>query len=167
MNLIVAVDQNFGIGSNNTLLYNLPADLQYFKQKTLNKVVVMGYNTLLTLPGGKPLKNRINIVLYDVPKAKIENAIVVNSLQMLFSELKNYNSNDIFIIGGAYVYEQLLPYCEIAFITQINSTKPADKFFPNVNKMPKWEKVEKSSTQTENGVSFNYLTYKNLAPLPY
>ena len=166
MNIIVAVDNNFAIGANNNLLYTLPKDLQFFKQKTLNKVVVMGYNTLLSLPKQKPLNNRTNIVIWDKPTKDIPNATVVTNLPQLFAQLKKYNSNDIYIIGGAYVYAQLLPYCDTAYITKINATTSgATKFFPNVDTLKNWQLTYTSEPFLENNLSFCFTTYQNNLPL--
>lgn len=166
MNMIFCVDKNFGIGFNNQMLFNLKTDLSYFKNKTINKVVVMGYNTLISLPGSKPLKNRINIVLTS-KKIKIENAIVVNSKEELFKVLKNFNSEDIFIIGGAKIYSLMLPYCDIVYCTKVESEKPADVFAPNLDKEPDFKVINESETLTENNLKFKFREYKNEHPLNF
>lgn len=167
MNLIVAVDNNWGIGHNGNLLYNLPSDLAFFKQTTLGKVVVMGEATLHSLPGGKPLKNRTNLVLTLNPNLEVAGATVVHSLPQLFEVVKQYDTKDVFIIGGASVYEQLLPFCNTAYITKINSTQIANKFFPNIDQLPNWKLVSKSETFTENGVSFAFTVYQNHTTSPF
>jgi len=129
MKIIVAVDNKWGIGCENDLLFNLPLDMQHFKNATLNKTVVMGKNTLLSLPNGKPLKNRENIVLST---SKLDgDFILVKSLEELLSITKN--KDDVFIIGGASVYELLLPYCDEAIITKVDADGGADCFFPNLD----------------------------------
>lgn len=164
MNLIFCVDKNFGIGINNQMLFTIKQDLKYFKEKTLNKVVVMGYNTLLSLPRQEPLKNRINIVLTS-KNVKIENAIVVHNLTELLKILKNYNSNDIFIIGGESVYFLLMPYCDTAYCTKVNCNKKASVFAPNLDNSPDWEKVRESEIFKENNLNFKFVEYKNKKPL--
>lgn len=164
MNLIVAVDNNWGIGSNNGLLYNLKQDMNYFKEKTTDKVVVMGDRTLASFPGGNPLKNRINVCISDNPNFKKEGVTVVNSLQELFETLSFYESENIFVIGGAYVYKQLLPYCHRAYITKIKSEKPADRFFPNLDADENWILDKASDPCYENETVFYFCEYVNKNP---
>jgi dihydrofolate reductase len=161
MNLIVAVDNDFGIGLDNKLLYNISADMEFFKKKTLGKVVIMGDKTLFSLPGSKPLKNRTNIVLSSDKNLKVENAIVLNNLQDLLNHIKLYTSDDVFVIGGAFVYKELLPYCKYAYITKIDAVRTANKYFPNIDKLKNWKVVEKSPDYFENGIKFNFIVYEN------
>lgn len=166
MNMIFCVDKNFGIGKDNKMLFNLKTDLQYFKQKTLNKVVVMGYNTLLSLPNSKPLKNRVNIVLTS-KKISIENVIVVNNKEQLFKVLKNYCDDDIFIIGGEKIYNLMLPFCKKVFCTKVEATKSADVFAPNLDKNNSFKQISKSQTFEENNLKFNFCEYENKNPLSF
>ena len=96
MNLIVAVDKKWGIGAKNDLLFNLKGDMQFFRQTTMNKVVVMGDKTLASFPNGNPLKNRINVCISDNKEFKKEGVTVVNSLEELFETLSFYDSENIF-----------------------------------------------------------------------
>lgn len=166
MNLIMCVDNNFGIGKNNSLLFNIPTDLKYFSNLTKNKVVVMGYNTLLSLPNSQPLKNRINIVLTR-KNLTIDNIVVCNSLQDLFNKLKNYNGDEIFVIGGEQIYKLLLPYCKLAYVTKVFQTTDADKYAPNFDKLSNWELISSSEKQNENNLIFSFLVYKNKSVLEY
>jgi dihydrofolate reductase len=109
MKLIVAAARDWGIGNKGQLLFNVPEDMEFFKNTTMNKVVVMGRKTLLSLPGGNPLKNRTNIVLTSDVNFKKEGCIIVNSIEALFDEIKNFNSDDVFLIGGGNLYNQLYP----------------------------------------------------------
>ena len=164
MNLIVAVDKNWGIGSNNGLLYNLKQDMEFFKEKTMGKVVVMGDRTLASFPKGNPLKNRINVCISDNPEFQKEGVTVVNSLKELFETLSFYNTENIFVIGGAYVYKQLLPYCQKAYITKIQSEKPADRFFPNLDQEDNWKLVTTGDPHFEQDVVFYFCEYQNQSP---
>ncbi len=146
------------------MLFNIKQDLKYFKEKTLNKVIVMGYNTLLSLPRQEPLKNRINIV-FTSKNVKIENAIVVHNLSELLKVLKNYNSNDIFIIGGESVYFLLMPYCSTAYCTKVDCIKKASVFAPNLDNSSNWEKVCESEIFKENDLNFEFVEYTNKKPL--
>lgn len=119
MNLIAAVDNNWAIGKNNQLLVRIPMDQKFFREMTTGKVVVMGRKTLESFPNSRPLKNRTNIVLTHNPSYEVEGAVVVHSLDELHKELEKYNSEDIYIIGGQKIYEQLVDECDVAHITKV------------------------------------------------
>lgn len=166
MNVIVCVDKNWGIGKNNNLLFHLPKDLQYFKEITKNKVVVMGGNTLLSLPGSKPLPHRTNIVLCD--EFKRDDCLVIDTLEELKIALKRYNSDDIFIIGGAMFYSTMLDFCEKAYITKVDSyCTDATVFFPNLDNDPNWEVDSISDEQEDNGYFTRYYIYSNMNVKPF
>ncbi len=138
MKLIVAVDNEWGIGYKGDLLVRVRADLLNFQRLTKEKIVVYGSNTLATFPNGKVLKNRTNIVLNWDPDYAPEGAIVVHSLDELFEELKKYDTNDVFVIGGASVYKQLLPYCDTAYVTKFFKSYEKDVYFPNLDEDNDW-----------------------------
>ena len=165
MHAIVAVDENWGIGLDNKLLFDIPEDMQYFKDYTLGKVVVMGYNTLLSLPKSKPLPNRTNIVLCDDVSFKQENVIVCNSIPELLEAAKNYNPDEVIIIGGAAVYEQMLPFCETVLVTKVKAARSSDKFFPNLDQKENWAAESVSETKTHEDLEFNFYVYRNLKPI--
>ena len=109
MNIIAAVDSNWAIGYRNDLLVRIPNDQKWFQKVTTGKVVVMGRKTLESFPNGIPLKNRTNIVLTNDRSLKVKDATVVYSVDELLKELEKYKSEDVYVIGGEAVYEQLLP----------------------------------------------------------
>ena len=109
MKLIVAVDKEWGIGYNGELLARVRADLQNFRKETEGRVVVLGSKTLATFPGGRPLKNRTNIVLSRNPDYAPEGALVAHSIDELLAIVGEYESDNVCIIGGETVYTQLLP----------------------------------------------------------
>lgn len=160
MNFIVAVTNDYAIGKNNDLLFHLPTDLKYFKETTLNKVVVMGDRTYFSLPK-RPLPNRINIVLSNNPDFNEPNVIIVRNLDELFEKLKKYNTNDVFVTGGATVYNLLMDYCDKAYITKIDKIVPADTYIRNIEKLGNWQLESSSDTQTENGLDFSFKVFKN------
>lgn len=118
MNIIAAVDKNWAIGKNNELLVRIPMDQKFFRETTTGKVVVMGRKTLESFPNGLPLKNRTNIVLTHNPAYQVKDAIVVHSMEELHRELEKYDTNDVYVIGGQKIYEQLLDECDVAHITK-------------------------------------------------
>ena len=166
MKSIVAVDRKWGIGKKNGLLFSLPEDMKYFKEKTLNKVVVMGSNTLKSFPNGKPLKDRVNIVLFPGGE-KREDCIVVDSLDELKTVLKNYDTDDVFIIGGAMFYKTMLPYCSEVLVTKVDADGDAEVFYENLDLLPDWT-CETESEETEtNGYKIKFTVYKNSAVQPF
>lgn len=160
MNLIVAVAKDFAIGKDNKLLFNIPKDMAFFKEKTINNVIVMGEKTYLSLPK-RPLPKRTNIVLSDNPLFEAEGAVVVHNLDELFSQLKAYNTDNIFVCGGASIYNLLMPYCKYAFITVVNEIVPADTYIKDVEKNG-FKLIYSSETFSENNHEFSFRTYENL-----
>lgn len=156
MNLIVAVDENWAIGKGGDQLIYLSADLKRFKELTTGHPVILGRKTLATFPGGRPLKNRRNLILSATPGYTVEGAEVYADLDSL---LKN-TPEDAFVIGGESVYRALLDRCDTAYVTRIHSSFPADRFFPDLDKHPNWTAVEHSDVLEEKGVSFQYVTYR-------
>lgn len=160
MNLIVAVDSNWAIGNKNQLLVRIPADHKYFREITTGKVVVLGRKTLETFPQGMPLKNRTNIILSTNPDYHVKDVIVVHSLEELFEELKQYDTKDVYIIGGASVYRELLPYCDVAHVTKIDRAYEADSYFPNLDQMEEWQITADSEEQTYFDLEYRFLKYE-------
>ena len=162
MNLIVAVDKNWAIGKGNQLLVSIPQDMKFFRETTMGKVVVMGRKTLETFPGGQPLKKRTNIVLTRDKDYEVKDAIVVHTIEELLEELKNYDSEEIFVIGGETVYTQLLPYCNLAHVTKINHAYEADTYFPNLDEMDDWEVTGVSDEQTYFNLEYEFVRYERV-----
>lgn len=160
MNLIVAVDKNWAIGKENKLLVSIPADMKFFRETTGGKVVVMGRKTLESFPGGKPLKNRTNIVLTTDTSYRVKDALAVHSVEELLEELKKYPQEDIFVIGGESIYRQLLPYCTLAHVTKIDHAYEADTYFPNLDDMDDWEVTGESEEQTYFDLEYTFVRYE-------
>lgn len=160
--LIYSADENWAIGKNNDLLVRIPEDLKdRFKALTLDKTVVMGKNTLLSLPGQKGLPRRKNYVLTKNNDFTCENVAVVHSLDELFGELES-SDTDIFIIGGGTVYDQLMPYCKGAFVTKILEKFDADTFVCNLDENKSWSVIKESDIlQSVAGVRYQYVDYIN------
>lgn len=158
MKAIVAVDRNWGIGRDGGLLVHLPGDLKYFKEKTLGKTVVMGRETLESLPGGKPLPGRDNIVL-------TRNSCYEAGCPLCHSEEDLLNrpdcrGEDVFVIGGEQVYRMLLPYCDTCYVTKIHGEYPAEKFFPDLDQSEEFEVVWESEPVEEKGVTYHFVEYR-------
>lgn len=162
MRAILHVDKEWGIGKSNGLMFSLPDDMKFFREKTTGNVVVMGSNTLKSFPGGKPLKNRTNIVLYPDGDDR-DDCKIVRSLDELFAEIKKYDGDKVFVIGGAMLYRTLLPYCDEVLVTKVDAVGGADAFFENLDENPDYELVYRSEDVETNGYKINFITYKNLA----
>lgn len=160
MNAIAAVDANWAIGNKNRLLTSIPADMKFFREKTMGHVVVMGRKTLESFPNGLPLKNRINIVLTANRSYKVKDAIIVHTKEELLEELKKYDSNELYVIGGGSIYEMLIPYCDTAYITKIDHAYAADTYFPNLDQMDDWEMTEVSEEQTCFDLEYVFAKYE-------
>lgn len=159
MNIIVSADQNWAIGKDNKLLISIPADMKFFRTTTTGKVVVMGRKTLESFPGGQPLKKRTNIVLTRDKNYKVKDAIVVHSIEEVLEELKKYDSEDVYVIGGDSIYSQMLPYCDTAHVTKIDFAYEADSWFPNLDEDPEWKIAEESEEQTYFDLEYTFVKY--------
>ncbi len=162
MNLIVAVDKNWAIGKENKLLVSIPQDMKFFRETTIGKVVVMGRKTLESFPGGQPLKQRTNIVLTTDKNYSVKDAIVVHTIDELLEELKKYNDEDIYVIGGESIYRQMLPYCTLAHVTKINHAYEADTYFPNLDEKDEWVVTGVSDEQTYFNLEYEFVRYERM-----
>lgn len=162
MNLIVAVDENWAIGYKNELLIRIPADMKMFRNETTGKVVVLGRKTLETFPNAQPLKNRTNIILSTNKDYKVKDGIVVHSIEELLEELKQYKDEEVYITGGETVYRQMLPYCNVAFVTKIDRSYEADAFFPDLDQDANWKLVGESDEQTYFDTTYCFLKYERV-----
>ena len=160
MNLIAAVDRNWAIGNKGQLLVRIPNDHKMSRQETMDKVIVYGRKTLETFPLSQPLDRRVNIILSKNPDLRVRHAQVVHSVEELLEVCRAYDSNDIYIIGGASVYSQLLPYCDTAHITKIDYAYEADAFFPNLDEDPEWEITADSYEMTYFDIAYQFVKYE-------
>ena len=160
MNLIVAADKNWGIGKDNKLLVSIPSDMKFFRQETMGKVVVMGRKTLESFPNGLPLKNRTNVVLTSDKNYQVKDAVIVHNIDEVLEELKKYDDDEIYVIGGGKVYEELLPYCDVAHVTKIDFAFEADTHFPNLDEDPEWEITAASDEQTYFDLEYTFVKYE-------
>lgn len=160
MNIIVAVDENWAIGNQNDLLIRIPNDHKHFREETTGKVVVLGRKTLETFPQGLPLKNRTNIILSTNPNYQVKDALVMHSVDELLEELKKYPSEDVYIIGGSSLYQQMLPYCDTAHVTRIDHAYTADSYFPNLEADSDWVKTAISDEQVYFDITYHFVKYE-------
>ncbi|MDR0380607.1 MAG: dihydrofolate reductase [Oscillospiraceae bacterium] len=161
MTAVAAVDRRWGIGRNGGLLRPLPPDLRRFKALTFGHTVVMGRRTFQSLPGGRGLPGRRNLVLTRTPERPLPGAEAVSLPELL--ALRAPEGGEIFVIGGQSVYELLLPHCRAAHITKIEADLgPADVFFPNLDSAPDWRLVSRTETERYEDTDFFYAYYERV-----
>lgn len=131
-----------------------------FREETTGKVVVLGRKTLETFPQGQPLKNRTNIILSTNQNYHVKDAIIAHSIDELLELLKEYDSKDIYIIGGDSIYKQMLPYCDTAIVTKISHVYEADAFFPNLDQDPEWTLTAEGEEETYFDLEYQFVKYE-------
>lgn len=156
--ILVACDENRVIGKNNELIWHLPADLKRFKELTTGNVIIMGRKTYDSI--GRPLPNRINIVVTRQSDFKKEGVIVVNSLEEAILKGKSLHRGDIYIVGGAEIYQQALHVVEEIDLTLIHDIFEGDAFFPLIDEQT-WTLTSKirGVTDEKNPFQYSFLTY--------
>ena len=159
--LICAISKNNIIGNENKLPWNISEDLKRFKELTSNNWIVMGRKTFDSI--GRPLPNRKNIVLSENKNLKIESVEVFNTPEDVIESYKNNpDQKDLFIIGGTYIYELFLEYCEYLFITYVDKEYLGDAFFPKID-WNEWKLIgEETKFDDKEGVNFNFRDYKRI-----
>ena len=173
MNAIVCVDRNWGIGKNGQLLFNIPEDMQNFVLNTINRPVIMGLNTLKSLPKGEPLKNRLNIVIAPENEELPENIVHVTSIKELSDYLTEHSlTDDAMVIGGGMVYNTLIPFCDHVFVTKVDADGYANTFIRDLDDLDEGFKIlyktplkivnTFTSAEVKYPVSMQYVVYKNM-----
>lgn len=159
---LVAVDKNWGIGKNNRLPWKIPGEQLFFKEKTMGGIIVMGRKTLESLPGGKPLPGRRNIVLSRNENFTAEEAETVFSPEQLLKLIHNEDPKKVFLIGGAQIYRLLTPYCIGAFVTKVAGDYDVDTYHPNLDRDSDWRIADISPTVvSSNGTAYTRYVYEN------
>ena len=143
------------------LLEHIPEDMKFFKQMTVGKIIVMGRETFESLPGKQLLKERTNIILSKNSNCTDDRITICRSLDELFIELGRYAADDVFVIGGESIYSQLLPFCSEAYITKIEKTYTADKYFMNLDNDKAWKITSASELKSYNDIQYSFLKYVN------
>ncbi len=163
MRAILHADKEWGIGKSNGLMFRIPADMKFFTATTKGNVVVMGSNTLKSFPGGKPLKDRLNIVLYPDGEDR-DDCVIVRSLDELFEKISAFDPDKVFVIGGAMMYKTLLPYYTEVLVTKVDAVGGADAYFENLDENPNFKLASVSEPVETNGYTVRFTVYKNNNP---
>lgn len=159
---ILSADNKWGIGKRNGLLFSLPLDMKFFRTTTSGHVVAMGENTLLSFPNSKPLKNRTHIVLSADSTHNYEGVINVHSFEDFLKTIKEKALNeDVYIIGGASIYNQMIPYVDKVLLTKVYEDGGAEVFFHNLDEDPNFECIEIGEPLIDNGHEIRFTTYVN------
>lgn len=158
ISIIVAVAQNNAIGKDNKLLCHISEDLKRFKRLTSGKTVVMGKNTYYSLPN-RPLPNRVNIVITDIPGEKIDGCNIAYSIEDAINQCDDTKEN--FVIGGASVYRQFLSVADKIYLTKIHKNFEADCFFEEID-LNVWKlmSIEDHEADSQNDFAYSYLIYE-------
>ncbi|MBE7004617.1 MAG: dihydrofolate reductase [Ruminococcaceae bacterium] len=154
MEAIVCISENWGIGIDGRLLFQLSADKKRFRTLTVGKTVLLGSRTLATFPEGKPLPDR-RCIVFTRNTEPIEGAEVAHTVE----DALRLAGDDAIVIGGASIYTLLLPYCERVRVTKVFASPKADSFFPNLDTHPDWRVDSKSEIMEEDGLKFQFIDY--------
>lgn len=158
IHIIVAIDDNGGIGKDGKLLFHNKEDMKQFKEKTMGHAVVMGRKTFDSLPGG-PLEGRTNIVLTETD---IPGCVCMKNLNDLIEYIKSCDGTNVYIIGGASVYNQFLEYTDIIHLTRFHATKEADTYLHYSKLTKNFDLFYKSGFhKDEEGIKYEFETYIN------
>ena len=164
ISIIVAVGSNNAIGKNNDLIWHLPADMKFFKEKTTGHCIITGRKNYESIPlKFRPLSNRTNIIItrkkdYDAP-----GAIIVDSIDAAITTAKSLSKDELFIIGGGDIFRQSLHLADTIYLTRIHHSFEADVFFPDLN-MNEWKEVSKVNgiKDEKNPYDFTFFVYKRI-----
>lgn len=162
MNLIFAVDKNWAIGYAGALLAKIPQDQKFFKEMTTGKAIIMGRKTLESMPGGRPLPNRLNIVITNQKDYKVKDVVVVYTIEEAVEAVADYKEEDIFVIGGETIYKQMLEECKVAYITKIDKEYEADTFIQSLDELEDWKLVEETDVEVYEGLEYRFCKYERV-----
>jgi len=162
MNQIVAVDANWAIGRTGGMLFHMPGDLKYFREKTAGGTVIMGRKTLMACPGCQPMPNRRNIIISRDPNFHVEGVEVASSPEAAMEMVKDEDPNKVWCIGGGGIYKAMLPMTKYAYITKVEeAADDADTWYPNLDELPNWEVISESELNEDNGYHHRFVVYEN------
>ena len=162
MNAIVSVTSDWGIGHEGALLVRNPVDMRFFVEHTRGGVVIMGRKTLESMPGHKGLPNRVNYVLTSNEKFEAPRCITVNSEEELMDELGKYAPDDVFIIGGASIYDRFYKRCDKCYVTKMDADLDADRTITDLDADPDFEVTWKSEPHNDNGIDYIFYLYEKI-----
>ncbi len=167
MQLIVSVDDKWGIGRDGKLLFRIREDMRRFRRMTLGKTVLLGRKTLETFPDGKPLADRSNIIISRSPAFIVEGALVCRSPAEVFKAVSGLDPAEVMLIGGESVYRQFLRYCRLAHVTRVEGDFGADSHLPDLDHLEGWHLADPGEPMTDGVYNYRWVTYENTCPEAY
>lgn len=159
MEAIVAVYDDWGIGCCGTQPVAISADRKFFRETTKGAMVIVGRKTLADFPGGKPLPNRVNVVLSS-GTPNTEGIVVCHSVEQVLETAKN--AEKVMVIGGGSVYKLLLPYCDRVYVTKVHACPTSDTYFPNLDEDKNWAITQVLQQGEENGIAYEMCLYERV-----
>ena len=160
MNIIVAVNSDWGIGFEGEQTVVIPDDREYFREITNGGIVVVGRKTFESM--GKPLPNRKNIVLTNSRDFEMRGVTVAHSMSQALGKIPNNRFHNAFVIGGAEMYNLFLPWCSYAYVTKFDVQTVSDRFFPNLDELPNWEIMNLGDTLEYEGLCYSFNLYRRV-----
>jgi len=159
MNAVAAVSLNWGLGKDNDLLFHISEDMKRFRGLTSGGTVIMGRKTLDSMPGGKALPKRRNIVITRDPRFQRENVEVAHSLEEAVAMTANEDPERVWVIGGGEIYRALLPYCRMCYITRVYARPECDVFFPDLDAMSQWKILRSEAIHSDGELDYQFVDY--------
>ena len=157
MNIVVAVNSDWGIGYNNKQSIVIDEDRQHFKRVTDGGVIIAGRKTFEDF--GRPLPNRKNIVLTRDRTFNAHGVVVAHSMDEVLVKIADDDTDKVFVIGGESIYELFMPMCSYAHVTKIEAAPLSDVFFPNLDELPEWSLESRGETNVSGGVRYSFDRY--------
>ena len=161
MNAIAAVSLDWGIGKDNDLLFHIGEDMKRFRALTTGGTVIMGRKTLDSMPGGKPLPRRRNIVLTRQADFAREGVEVAHSPEEVLRLTAEEDPEKVWVIGGGEIYRQLLPYCRLCWLTRVYARPESAVFFPDLDTLPQWQVLRSGAIVSDGTWDYQFIEYIN------
>ena len=161
MNAIAAVSLDWGIGKDNDLLFHIGEDMKRFRALTTGGTVIMGRKTLVSMPGGKPLPRRRNIVLTRQADFAREGVEVARSPEEVLRLTAGEDPEKVWVIGGGEIYRLLLPYCRLCWLTRVYARPESAVFFPDLDTLPRWQVLRSGAIVSDGTWDYQFIEYIN------
>ncbi len=160
MNIIVTVDENWAIGKRDKTFVQIPGNQRFLQRQTAGKTVVMGRKTLQAMPQGVPMYGCENLVLSQNPGYNVKGAKTLHSKEELLAEVEKLPTEDVYVVGGESIYKMLFDLCDTVYVTMVEKTYDADRYFENLDSHPDWEMTEESDEQTYFDITYYFRKYE-------
>lgn len=163
MNAIAAVSKSWGLGKNNDLLFHISEDMKRFRALTAGGTVIMGRKTLDSMPGGKALPKRRNIVITRDTAFTRENVEVAHSIEEAIALTANEEPDKVWVIGGGEIYKAMLPHCRMCYMTHVEADPPCEVYFPDLSKSDNWKVLKSHEPMSDGTLTYRFVDYYNEA----